>query len=481
MSIIDKSKELLNLLKNGTGYKTTLGRCFFDDEIKKILEIATNECKSTIHRKKDGKVIRYESDIDIQTVQSCVELFASDAEYIPAGITSNIFKTEYFSGPSVKIPFSKKKDGTLEVENIFGDSSLLRRDTERFLQEVINPIVEEAIDSDEKLRNKHRVGRIVNRLLNRKITTKTVLENCEGFLEEADIKPEYRAELSRYLVYSMQSEKFKKKIIDDEKKGESMTILGDKRKGYEKMVHGMALNAYEILDEVTVDTVKTRTRDVAGIYSNLFAQVEAEATDPKEKTPKEIEEIIKEVNYSTIDSKKKKYIGENGYRTHEVGITGRKIKLLPKSKVEAAMENLTKDMKQLIDSKDNLSKEEYLKETSRLHYRFIKIHPFPDGNGRTGRAISNMLLAQIGEVATYRKENKDMYLRGTGMLHSGIRDEQGYLESLAGDTAYCRQEEDKNIYLLEEYIGMKCINKPLTYEDREITKELPMIREGGGR
>lgn len=52
MNIIEKSKKLLGLLKSGTGIRSTLGECYFDEETRKLLDIVINECKSTIWRKK---------------------------------------------------------------------------------------------------------------------------------------------------------------------------------------------------------------------------------------------------------------------------------------------------------------------------------------------------------------------------------------------------------------------------------------------
>ena len=40
------------------------------------------------------------------------------------------------------------------------------------------------------------------------------------------------------------------------------------------------------------------------------------------------------------------------------------------------------------------------------HTRFVSIHPFLDGNGRTGRLIMNLILLQNGYVPVIIKNNK---------------------------------------------------------------------------
>lgn len=484
MSIIEKSKKLLNLLKSGTGIKSTFGECYFDEETKRLLDIAVNECKSTIWRKKDGKIIRYESDIDIQTVKEIVELFASDKTYIPKGITSTILSSKLVMGPAITIPYSKKQDGTVQIDNVFGISTLellgnSEEKQERFIKDILEPIIEEVVDEDKTLKNKHKIGKIMNKLLNKRRDRTTILEKCEEFLkQETGVREEDIKAIATYLINSIKSNIFMQDIIEDEKNGNSMTVLGDKRKGYAKMIYGMAVNAYDKLSVDINEICNSRIQDVRQIYSNLIAQIEAEAIDLNDRTPDEIERIIKKVNNLTITTDRKRLIGENGYRNIDVQIRGKEFKLQPKELVEPSMKNLIQSMKELIDSKDSMTKEEYITETVRLHYRFIKIHPFSDGNGRTGRAISNMLLAQIGETAVFQKENKDEYIRGTNMLHYTIKrefEEQAYLESLATGTDYCKQIEDKYLYLLEEYVGMKCIKSPIEY-DRDITENLSPIQ-----
>lgn len=46
-----------------------------------------------------------------------------------------------------------------------------------------------------------------------------------------------------------------------------------------------------------------------------------------------------------------------------------------------------------------------------FHYRFVRIHPFDDGNGRTARLLMNMILIRHGyTVALIRLESRDDYL-----------------------------------------------------------------------
>ena len=122
-----------------------------------------------------------------------------------------------------------------------------------------------------------------------------------------------------------------------------------------------------------------------------------------------------------------------------------------------------------------MSKEEYIKQVAKMHLRFIRIHPFPDGNGRTARAITNMFLAKKGECAVFDKRTKDNYGSFIEMINN--EDVTKYKQALSSDVATCDQIEDKVVYKLEEYLGIELLGERDLYKDRDITEPLPIRKE----
>lgn len=75
--------------------------------------------------------------------------------------------------------------------------------------------------------------------------------------------------------------------------------------------------------------------------------------------------------------------------------------------------NLLKNLEDFIHADDNLDD---LVRLAVMHYQFEAIHPFPDGNGRTGRILNILFLVQKGFLDTpilylskYIIENKNQY------------------------------------------------------------------------
>ena len=64
-------------------------------------------------------------------------------------------------------------------------------------------------------------------------------------------------------------------------------------------------------------------------------------------------------------------------------------------KIDEAMEFLNGKYLSLMQE-ENI--EEYIKKAGLLWYHFVLIHPYIDGNGRTGRYLLNLLLAERGII-----------------------------------------------------------------------------------
>lgn len=95
-----------------------------------------------------------------------------------------------------------------------------------------------------------------------------------------------------------------------------------------------------------------------------------------------------------------------GYKQIPNYITGSKVKLTPPEKVE-------EEMGKLIQWYDKAIEKMHPVQVSALfHGKFIKIHPFEDGNGRVGRFVSNAILVN-NDYSPFiiRKSQRDAYLK----------------------------------------------------------------------
>lgn len=92
------------------------------------------------------------------------------------------------------------------------------------------------------------------------------------------------------------------------------------------------------------------------------------------------------------------------YRTKNVRITGA-IKTPP------SFSKVVKLMDELLDKVDR-SKRNPTETSAFLHHRFVEIHPFSDGNGRTARLLNNLYLMRHGyPPIILRKEDRAKYYK----------------------------------------------------------------------
>ena len=151
-----------------------------------------------------------------------------------------------------------------------------------------------------------------------------------------------------------------------------------------------------------------------------------------EEMIKKFHKILKE---GTSDSRKEWFnVGDYKKLANE---TGNMHTSLPK--------NVARDMAKLMEWYNSLEKIT-IKEIIEFHYRFERIHPFQDGNGRVGRIImfKECLKNNIVPFIILDKE-KLFYYRGL----KEYKNEKGFLV----DT--CLNAQDQYIEMLKFYIGNK--------------------------
>ena len=105
------------------------------------------------------------------------------------------------------------------------------------------------------------------------------------------------------------------------------------------------------------------------------------------------------------------------YRNVPVRISGSTVVLPNPLKVPLLMKKFIEDL--------YISKNNTLDRAIQAHFDFVSIHPFSDGNGRTGRLLMNLILMQGGfPPAIIRKEDRKIYISSIekGQLHNDLSD-----------------------------------------------------------
>ena len=91
------------------------------------------------------------------------------------------------------------------------------------------------------------------------------------------------------------------------------------------------------------------------------------------------------------------------YKKHDY-VTGRE-------EIGVAPEDVQEEMAELMDELQDLKQEDALTAAAYFHVKFENIHPFADGNGRTGRLAMNYLLVMLGHppIVVHEEDRKEYY------------------------------------------------------------------------
>ncbi len=151
--------------------------------------------------------------------------------------------------------------------------------------------------------------------------------------------------------------------------------------------------------------VLTKGATVAGKSIDEVREVEnmKKAALTSQKIKKINERAIRKIHMAIMAGFENKKPGQ--YRREPMFITGSKVKPVKAEDVE-------NEMKKLLEWKEKNEKTLHpLELASAFHARFEEIHPFLDGNGRTGREILNWLLQKEGwPIAIINLQNRESYI-----------------------------------------------------------------------
>lgn len=117
-----------------------------------------------------------------------------------------------------------------------------------------------------------------------------------------------------------------------------------------------------------------------------------------------IRELQLQLTHGTYDTRRWQLGERPGEYKHHDYVTG-------KGEVGAAPEDVAEEMAELLEELQDIGSEDILTAAAYFHAKFENIHPFADGNGRTGRMAMNYLLVLHGHppIIIHEEDRKDYY------------------------------------------------------------------------
>ena len=458
--IRNTATEILNLIKNNEGIEKDV--IFNPDiELEKLIEIILSECRCSIIDK-NGNYTRMGSSTDIRIIKLLIKILMSNLNEIPPEIVSIALTKEDVIGPFKKVKFQKGYDESNKIylfnmEDIFPyefNVGIFKSDVEfreKCMNLIIKPYVKKIIYKNPELMRKSPITSYFNKyILSPLFPEKEDEELIKGLIEILNdtIKVENKElveNIANYIYINiMNNNFFIKELINKTMDATELQKLGKISIGFNGLVESMS---YE-----TIQMIELRNFPYGEMFSikntfyTIIAVLESLCMDFEELDENEILANIEKINrYYDVRNRNSKP-EQTKYRLQEVqsnkyGLPDEFVKV---ENINKSMQNLCKMIKVLVNKKDEIPKETYIKEVFRIHYRFLKIHPFESGNGRTARAIANILLQSKGLVGIFSKERRKEYLEYIEEANKIIKEnENKYLTALSEKTLECIEMENK--------------------------------------
>lgn len=100
------------------------------------------------------------------------------------------------------------------------------------------------------------------------------------------------------------------------------------------------------------------------------------------------------------------------FRQNDTLVLGAKFETVTHTQIFSEMLHADEELQELFANRNNITLSKYIEGVVQLHHRLTVIHPYADGNGRTLRALLNVMLIRAGVLPIYIKvEEKDEYVQ----------------------------------------------------------------------
>lgn len=135
--------------------------------------------------------------------------------------------------------------------------------------------------------------------------------------------------------------------------------------------------------------------------NEMFLSVFNQRLPVDEALIKEFQRLLTQNTYDTRRYQLGERPGE--YKKHDY-VTG-------KEEIGAAPEDVKEEMDELLEEMQDITEDIVLKAAAYFHVKFENIHPFADGNGRTGRLVMNYILVINGHppIVIHEEDRKTYY------------------------------------------------------------------------
>ena len=493
--IRDVSSKLLNLIKDNNGLEKNKINSQFGMDMQKIIDIILGECRCSIIDEK-GNYVRYGSSTDIRIIKILVQIFLSNSNIIPPEVVSIALTKEGVYGPFKKINIEKKynervKFYEVEMEDVFPNefnAKIFENNAElkeEFLNNVVRPYVKNIIYSNDVLMAKSPIGAYFSKIFSNQKTDEQMQKELTQMLEKAlqnTNNQELIENISNYIFTNIMNNKyFKDELVSRALGATELQKLGRIYSGFGSLVDSMSYQ--------TVQMVELRSFpygemiSIKDTFYTTMAVLTALATNLEGLNGTQILNKIEETNRNyNITNKTKKAILEENLETeskqnlqaqdsqiHNCTISskyrntkiennkyGSVAKYVEPENISKAMENICSTIEVLLQGKEKIEKEEYFRNVLKIHYRLIRIQPFNDANGRTARAITNMLLQSIGMIGIFRKEMRKEYINYINEADKIVKpNEEKYLRALVENPAECSEIENEILNLPLPFLVVK--------------------------